>query len=54
MAPGRAESDFGPVLGWIDTLGLKQIFLIFSVVLMTVFQKDEDYSIASSSVSIDK
>ena len=32
MASGRAESDFGPQ-GWIDTLGLKQIFLIFSVVL---------------------
>ena len=30
MAPGRAESDFG-LKGWIDTLGLKQIFLIFSV-----------------------
>ena len=30
MAPGRAESDFG-LQGWIDTLGLKQIFLIFSV-----------------------
>ena len=32
MAPGRAESDFGRQ-GLIDTLGLKQIFLIFSVVL---------------------
>ena len=32
MAPRRAESDFG-LQGWIDTLGLKQIFLIFSVVL---------------------
>ena len=30
MAPGRAESDFG-LQGWIDTLELKQIFLIFSV-----------------------
>ena len=30
IAPGRAESDFG-LQGWIDTLGLKQIFLIFSV-----------------------
>ena len=30
MAPGRAESDFG-LQGWIDTLGLKQIFSIFSV-----------------------
>ena len=30
MAPGAAESDFD-VQGWIDTLGLKQIFLIFSV-----------------------
>ena len=29
MAPGRAESDFG-LHGWIDTLGLKEIFLIFS------------------------
>ena len=29
MAPGKAESDFG-LQGWIDTLGLKQIFLIFS------------------------
>ena len=30
MATGRAESDFG-LQGWIDTLGLKQIFSIFSV-----------------------
>ena len=30
MAPRRAESDFG-LQGWIDTLGLKQIFLIYSV-----------------------
>ena len=30
MAPGAAESDFD-LKGWIDTLGLKQIFLIFSV-----------------------
>ena len=30
MAPRRAESDFG-LQSWIDTLGLKQIFLIFSV-----------------------
>ena len=30
MAPGRAESDFG-LQGWIDTLGLKQILLIFSL-----------------------
>ena len=30
MAPGRAESDFGQQ-GWIDTLGLKQIFSISSV-----------------------
>ena len=30
MAPGAAESDFD-LQGWIDTLGLKQIFLIFSV-----------------------
>ena len=30
MAPGRFESDF-PQQGWIDTLGLKQIFSIFSV-----------------------
>ena len=29
MAPGKAESDFG-LQAWIDTLGLKQIFLIFS------------------------
>ena len=29
---GRAESDFG-LKGWIDTLRLKEIFLIFSVVL---------------------
>ena len=29
MAPGRAEPDFG-LQGWIDTLGLKQIFLIYS------------------------
>ena len=29
MAPGRAESDFGPQ-SWIDPLGLKQIFLISS------------------------
>ena len=28
-APGAAKSDFGQQ-GWIDTLGLKQIFLIFS------------------------
>ena len=32
MAPGRAEPDFG-LQGWIDTLGLKQIFLIYSVVV---------------------
>ena len=32
MAPERAESDFGQQ-GWIDTLGLKQIFSIFSEVL---------------------
>ena len=31
MASGGAESDFG-LWGWIDTLGLKQIFLIFSVI----------------------
>ena len=30
MAPGRFESDFRQQ-GWIDTLGLKQIFSIFSV-----------------------
>ena len=30
MAPGTADSDFGQQ-GWIDTLGLKQIFSIFSV-----------------------
>ena len=30
MAAGRAESDFGQQ-DWIDTLGLKQIFSIFSV-----------------------
>ena len=41
MAPGRAESDFG-LQGWIDTLELKQIFLIFILVpsfmsLYTVF-----------------
>ena len=30
MAPGRAESDFG-LQGWIDTLELKQILLIFSL-----------------------
>ena len=35
MAPGRAESDFG-LQGWIDTLGLKQIFLIFSVEQPTI------------------
>ena len=29
MAPRRAESDFG-LQGWIDTLGVKQIFLIYS------------------------
>ena len=29
MAPGRAEPDFG-LQCWIDTLGLKQIFLIYS------------------------
>ena len=29
MAPRRAESDLG-LQGWIDTLGLKQIFLIYS------------------------
>ena len=29
MAPRRAESDFG-LQGWIDTLGLKQISLIYS------------------------
>ena len=32
MAPGRAESDFG-LQGWIGTLGLKEIFLIFSIYL---------------------
>ena len=31
MAPGSAESDFRQQ-GWIDTLGLKQFFSIFSVV----------------------
>ena len=31
MAPGRAESDFG-LQGWIVTLGLKEIFLIYSVI----------------------
>ena len=30
MAPGAAKSDFDLQV-WIDTLGLKQIFLIFSV-----------------------
>ena len=30
MALRRAEPDFG-LQGWIDTLGLKQIFLIYSV-----------------------
>ena len=30
MAPGKAKSDFGPH-GLISALGLKQIFLIFSV-----------------------
>ena len=32
MAPGTAESDFGQQ-GWIDTLGLKQIFSILSVAI---------------------
>ena len=32
MAKGRAESDFRQQ-GWIDTLGLKQIFSIYSVTL---------------------
>ena len=36
MAPGRAESDFG-LKGWIDALGLKQIFLIFSVTYVLHF-----------------
>ena len=31
MEPGAAESDFD-LQGWIDTLGLKQAFLIFSAV----------------------
>ena len=35
MAPRRAESDFG-LQGWIDTLGLKQIFLIYSVAIYLV------------------
>ena len=35
MAPGRAEADFG-LQGWIDTLELKQIFLIFSVEQPTI------------------
>ena len=35
MAPTRAESDFG-LQGWIDTLGLKQIFLIYSVYFFAV------------------
>ena len=30
MVPEGAESDFG-LQGWIGTLGLKQIFLIYSV-----------------------
>ena len=35
MAPGKAESDFRQQ-GWIDTLGLKQIFSIVSVELPSV------------------
>ena len=31
MAPGRAESNFG-LQGWIVTLGLKEIFLIYGVI----------------------
>ena len=38
MAPSRAESDFG-LQGWIDTLGLKQIFLIYSVKLFLLFRR---------------
>ena len=34
-APGAAKSDFGQQ-GWIDTLGLKQIFLISSALIKSL------------------
>ena len=34
-APGAAKSDFGQQ-GWIYTLGLKQIFLIFSALIKSL------------------
>ena len=39
MAPRRAETDFGQQ-GWIDTLGLKQIFSIFSAVILKLKSKN--------------
>ena len=38
MAQRKAESDFG-LQGWIDTLGLKLIFLIYSAPLIDPFER---------------
>ena len=51
MAPRRAKSDFG-LQGWIDTLGLKQIFLIYSASsLFASFQSTLSLAVFSSTLS---
>ena len=52
MAPGGAESDFG-LQGWI-TLGLEQIFLIFSAPISLQIQLGWEKNVASFTNVIGK